>query len=258
MTQPAPPAGAATSPPGSVPFPAFFHILHAIEWLYERASRQPARAIYDPAEFPWTQALEASWPGILQELKAVLADRERIPAFHEISPEQRAITQDEKWKTYILYAYGARANHNCRACPRTRSAVERIPGMKTAFFSILAGHKHIPAHRGPYKGVLRCHLGLIVPDSPDACRIRVGDSLTRWQPGKAVIFDDTVAHEAWNDSDEDRVVLFIDFSRPMYAPISWLNELVMRLILWSPYGRATVRRFRRWYEERGIVADVSS
>ena len=238
-------------------FPAFFHVLHAMERLYERASRQIPRAIYRSSEFAWTRELEACWPEILRELQTVLKNRELIPAFHEISPEQRAITQDQKWKTYVLHAYGARANHNCRACPRTAAAVERIPGIKTAFFSILAGGKHIPAHRGPYKGVLRCHLGLIVPTPAQSCRIRVGDCIAHWQAGRTLIFDDTLMHEVWNDSAEERVVLFIDFSRPMRAPVSWLNEFVMRLILWSPYGRATVKRFRRWYEERGIVADVT-
>ena len=228
-----------------------------MERSYERASRQTPRPIYSSGEFAWTRELEAAWPEILSEVRVVLKDRGLIPAFHEISPEQRAITRDENWKTYVLHAYGARANHNCRACPRTAAAVERIPGMKTAFFSILAGGKHIPAHRGPYKGLLRCHLALIVP-SPDAsCRIRVGDSIAHWQEGRTLIFDDTFSHEVWNDSMEDRVVLFIDFSRPMRAPVSWLNELVMRLIRWSPYARITAKRFRRWYEERGIVADVS-
>jgi ornithine lipid ester-linked acyl 2-hydroxylase len=242
---------------GSRSFPAFFQVLRAMERCYERASRQTPRPIYPSVEFAWTRELEAAWPEILSELRVVLKDRGLIPAFHEISPEQRAITRDESWKTYVLHAYGARANHNCRACPRTAAAVERIPGMKTAFFSILAGGKRIPAHRGPYKGLLRCHLALIVP-SPDAsCRIRVGDSIAHWQEGRTLIFDDTFSHEVWNDSTEDRVVLFIDFSRPMRAPVSWLNELVMRLIRWSPYARITANRFRRWYEERGIVADVS-
>ncbi len=242
---------------GSRSFPAFFQVLHAMERCYERASRQRPRPIYPSDEFAWTRELEAAWPQILSELRVVLKDRGLIPAFHEISPEQRAITQDEEWKAYVLHAYGARANHNCRACPRTAAAVERIPGMKTAFFSILAGGKCIPAHRGPYKGLLRCHLALIVP-SPDAsCRIRVGDSIAHWHEGRTLIFDDTFSHEVWNDSMEDRVVLFIDFSRPMRAPVSWLNELVMRLIRWSPYARITAKRFRRWYEERGIVADVS-
>lgn len=248
---------ADVSQTGSASFPVFFHILHAMERLYERASRQAPRAIYPSAEFAWTKDLEASWADILSELQPVLRNQAAIPPFHEISPEQRAITQDEKWRTYVLYAYGARANHNCRACPKTAAAVERIPGMKTALFSILCAGKHIPAHRGPYKGLLRCHLGLIVPGPAAACRIRVGDTVAQWQPGRTLLFDDTFTHEVWNDSTEDRVVLFIDFSRPMTAPVSWLNEMVMSLIRRSPYARGMVKRFRRWYEERGIVADVS-
>jgi aspartyl/asparaginyl beta-hydroxylase (cupin superfamily) len=242
---------------GTPSFPIFFHVLHAIERLYEKASRQAPRALYPSAEFAWTRELEEHWPEILGELEVVLKDQRLIPPFHEISPEQRAITEDEKWRTYVLHAYGARANHNCRACPRTAAAVERIPGMKTAFFSILAAGKHIPAHRGPYKGLLRCHLGLVIPAPASSCRIRVGNEIAHWQPGRALIFDDTVQHEVWNDSVEDRVVLFIDFSRPMSAPMSWLNEMVMRLIRRSPYGRSMVKRFRRWHEERGIVADVT-
>jgi beta-hydroxylase len=238
-------------------FPFFFHLLHALELLYERSSIQPQRAIYDSNEFPWTQELEASWPDILCELQTVLGRRQLIPNFQDISPEQRAITQDDKWKTYIVYAYGARANHNCRECPRTTAAVERIPGMKTAFFSILAGGKHIPAHRGPYKGLLRCHLGLIVPVPATSCRIRVDGTDAHWQEGKTLVFDDTLAHEVWNDSANERVVLFIDFMRPMHPPMAWINALVMRLIRYSPYARSTAERFRRWYEQRGIAADVS-
>lgn len=247
MTSPSPPS-----------FPFFFHVLHALERLFERASLQPQQSIYESGAFGWTSALEAQHATILAELKAVLSRRDLIPNFQDISPEQQAITQDDRWKTYILYAYGARANHNCRECPRTAALVERIPGMKTAFFSILAAGKHIPAHRGPYKGLLRCHLALIVPDVPtNACRIRVNGTEAGWQEGKTLIFDDTLTHEVWNDSDSDRVVLFIDFSRPMRVPLSWINETIMRVIRWSPYARGAVRRFHRWYAQHGIAADVS-
>jgi ornithine lipid ester-linked acyl 2-hydroxylase len=238
-------------------FPVFFHFLHALELLYERSSIHPQRAFFDAAEFPWTRELEASWPDILTELQAVLEQRQLIPNFQDISPEQQAITQDDRWKTYILHAYGARAKHNCRECPKTTAAIERIPGIKTAFFSILAAGKHIPAHRGPYKGLLRCHLGLIVPLPADSCRIRVDGTDADWQEGKTLLFDDTLTHEVWNNSAHDRVVLFIDFMRPMRPPISWINGLVMWLIRYSPYARSTAERFRRWYEQRGIAADVN-
>jgi beta-hydroxylase len=226
-----------------------------MERMYARCSLQPPCEIYDSAEFPWVRELEAATPDIQRELEQVLGTREPIPAFQEISPEQQAITQDDRWRTYVLFAYGVRANRNCRECPRTAAAVARIPGMKTALFSILSGHKHIPAHRGPYQGLLRCHLGLAVPD-PAACRIRVGTRIAGWLPGRTLIFDDTFEHEVWNEGSESRVVLFIDFVRPMRAPASWINGAVLWLIQHSPYGRQSMRRFSDWYAGRGIDADL--
>src|SRR5437867_3927702 len=88
--------------------------------------------------------------------------------------------------------------------------LERVPGMTTAFFSILSPHKHIPDHRGPYKGVLRYHLALMIPEPRQACRIRVDGEYATWEEGKSLLFDDSYDHEAWNDTDGIRVVLFMD------------------------------------------------
>jgi len=83
--------------------------------------------------------------------------------------------------------------------------------MKTAFFSILSPDKHIPAHKGPFNGVLRYHLELIIPEPKEKCRIRVHDQFNEWDEGKSLIFDDTYEHEVCNDTDGFRVVLFVDF-----------------------------------------------
>ncbi len=109
-------------------------------------------------------------------------------------------------------------------CPRTAALMREIPGMTTAMFSILSPRKHILDHRGPYKGVLRYHLGLIVPEDAEACRIRVGEDIRHWEEGKSMIFDDTFNHEVWNDTDETRVVLFVDVLRPLPFPESAINR----------------------------------
>ncbi len=96
--------------------------------------------------------------------------------------------------------------------------MREIPGMTTAMFSILSPRKHILPHRGPYKGVLRYHLGLIVPQDAEACRIRVGEDIRHWEAGRSMVFDDTFNHEVWNDTDETRVVLFVDVLRPLPEP----------------------------------------
>jgi aspartyl/asparaginyl beta-hydroxylase (cupin superfamily) len=191
--------------------------------------RDSEKTFFDPKSFPWVSSVEAEWPAIRKELEAVLARREDIPNFQDISDDQKVLTEGEQWKTFWLYAYGEKAEENCARCPETVRALQLIPGMTSAMFSILAPRKHIPEHRGMYKGVLRYHLGLTVPGPEGSCRIRVGDDMGYWQEGKSLIFDDSHPHEVWNDCDSYRVVLFVDFLRPVFFPASLLN----RLIIWA-------------------------
>ena len=90
-------------------------------------------------------------------------------------------------------------------------------------FSILEPGKHLPPHRGPYNGVLRLHLGLIVPEPREQLGIRVDNDVYRWQEGEAVIFDDAYEHEAWNRTPHTRVVLFVDFRKPLRFPANVLQ-----------------------------------
>ena len=203
----------------------------------------------DLEQFTWTANLESNWKEIRQELDLVLKNVDAIPNFQDISQEQYAITQDNLWKTYFLYAYGNKVEQNCKKCPKTTSLVKSIPGMKTAFFSILLSHKHIPKHRGPYKGVLRYHLGLIVPQPNNSCGIRVRNDVAHWSEGKSLIFDDSYQHEAWNDSNSIRVVLFVDFVRPMYFPFSIINHVLIQLISWLPLVRDGLKRQKKWNED---------
>src|SRR5690606_37374078 len=125
---------------------------------------------------------------------------ERIPEFREVSHDQAHLAPEGKWKTFFFYAYGHRAERNCERCPITARVVESIPGMQTAFFSILAPGARIAPHRGPHAGLLRYHLGLVVPGRGERCGIRVHDRILRWGVGESLIFDDTYEHEAWNES----------------------------------------------------------
>jgi ornithine lipid ester-linked acyl 2-hydroxylase len=125
--------------------------------------------------------------------------------------------------------------------------------MTTAMFSILSPRKHILDHRGPYKGVLRYHLGLIVPRDAQACRIRVGEDFRHWVEGESMIFDDTYNHEVWNDTDETRVVLFVDVLRPLPEPESLINRLIVKAIGYSPFVLDAKRNQEAWerrYRER--------
>ncbi|WP_149031089.1 aspartyl/asparaginyl beta-hydroxylase domain-containing protein [Moorena producens] len=201
----------------------------------------------DPSQFDWVAELEPKWMTIRQELDQILKYRDIIPNFHDLSPDQAEyISTDNLWKTYGLYAYGIKVKQNCEKCPETTRMIEKIPGMKTAFFSILLPGKHIPKHRGPYKGVIRYHLGLIVPEPKENCRIRVGNDIRYWEEGKTMMFDDSFPHEVWNETDGMRVVLFLDIVRPLRFPVSWINQLFIKLIAWSPFVQDAMANQKKW------------
>ena len=220
-----------------------------IRWLdryFGRHSLVGDHTFFHHRDFPWLDALEAGTPTIRKELEAVLQYHDELPNFQDISTDQYQITDDDRWKTYFFYGYGFEAEKNVARCPETARLLREIPGMTTAMFSILSPGKHIPAHGGPYKGVLRCHLALIVPEPPGACRIRVGDDIREWVEGETLVFDDTFNHEVWNDTDETRVVLFVDVLRPLPFPESAINRLIIKAIGFSPFVLDAKRNQQAW------------
>lgn len=157
---------------------------------------------FDTSSFPFTEPLERQWEAIRREFEAL--DAQAFSAW----PERRLYNYG--WDVFGLHFFGKRYDENCQRCPVAASVVESIPGMTSAGFSVLAGGAYIKPHRGYTKAVLRLHLGLIVPEQ---CGLRVGSETRAWSEGKVLVFDDTNEHEAWNRSDERRVVLLVDFRR---------------------------------------------
>jgi hypothetical protein len=187
------------------------------------------------ADYPWTKEVEREWPVMQRELQALLkTQRTKIPEFKNISEQQGNIIKGE-WRTFMLYVYRNEVAANCALCPETARIVKRIPGMSTALFSVLAPGALIKPHRGPYKGVLRYHLALIVPPDHLSCGIRVGSDIQNWREGESMVFDDTHEHAAWNNSDQTRAVLFVDFARDLPFPLRQVNRSMIKLIGVSPF-----------------------
>ncbi|TWI56718.1 beta-hydroxylase [Pseudomonas duriflava] len=225
-------------------------VIKRLEKAIRHYSKVETTPFIDPRKFSWAPILENNWQTIRDELEQVLQEKARIPNFQDISKDQKNITQDDRWKTFFLYGYGYKMDGNCARCPETTRLVESIPGMFTAFFSILEPGKHIPLHRGPYNGLLRAHLGLIVPEPKEQCRIEVGGEVQHWEEGRCLVFDDTYKHQVWNDTEGVRVVLFLDIHRPLTWPGALLNRFVLRLIRWSPFIQDARKNHRAW--ERGL------
>lgn len=204
---------------------------------------------YNSTSFPWTTEIENNWDIINSELKAILLHHQQLPNLQDIEKEQQILNQDSKWKTFFLYGFGKKATLNCSLCPSTTSLIEKIPGMKTAFFSILSPKKHIPAHKGLFKGIIRSHLGLIIPGEKGECRMRIEGEMIFWKEGKMVIFDDTYEHEVWNDTKEIRVILLIDVVRPFRFPLSSVNNAIVNLIDNSAYIREAFENHAEWEKQ---------
>ena len=211
-------------------------------------------AFFDLAALPMTAALEANWKAVRREVEGVLQHSETVPNFQDIV-EEITVTDDDRWKTFFLYGFGHKVEANCARCPETTRLIEQVPGMMTAFFSILYPHKHIPEHRGPYKGFLRYHLGLIVPEPQSGCRIRVGDEVAYWEEGRSLLFDDTKPHEAWNETDGIRVVLFMDLIRPLPKVASLVNQAIIRLMSRSLQVRRARERQQQWAQQDWAEAE---
>jgi aspartyl/asparaginyl beta-hydroxylase (cupin superfamily) len=224
----------------------FMRVVALVERLNLTCSKVGNPPIYDNAVFPWTTEIEREWRAIRAELDRVLVRQEELPGFHEISSDVASISQDRGWKTFLLSGYGFKSQANIKLCPQTWRVCQKIPGLITVMFSILEPGKHLPPHRGPYNGVLRLHLGLIVPEPREQLGIRVEKEIYRWQEGQAVVFDDAYEHEAWNKTPHTRVVLFVDFVKPLRFPANCLNWLLLHLAVFTPFIREGMDNQKAW------------
>ena len=206
--------------------------------------------VIDNSEFSWVPQLENSYEDVRKELDRLLEHPEDIPTFHQLSPDQKRISKGDNWKTFAFYVYGERVDDNCALCPKTAAVLDSLPGMRTAMFSILAPHYHIPPHKGPTRAVIRAHLALKVPTEWEKVWIRVDDQILNWKTGEVMLFDDTYEHEVRNDTDETRAVLFIDIDRPMDKVGSLFNRLIVRIIQASTYVKQPLKNVAKWNKNK--------
>ena len=214
-------------------------------WI-ARSSLVPNDEVLDSALFPWTARLRAQWREIRDEALAVLANPDAVPELKRISPDHGRIASEGEWRSFFLHGYGHPIPANIMRCPITAEVVAGIPGLNSAFFSILRPGTHIPAHRGVTKGLVTCHLGLQVPRGP--VRMDVGDRTVGWAEGETLLFDDTYRHEVWNDTDETRVVLLIQAARPLVQPGKALAGAFLWGVRRSPFVTEATANLAMWEE----------
>jgi beta-hydroxylase len=211
----------------------------------------------DLSEYPELSVLAENYPTIRAECEDLIRGSVRIPGMEELTSYTSGGIHQIAWKSF-MFKSGEFIDENCALAPKTAALLEKIPGLYTAFFSVLEPHQHIKPHWGYWKGFIRYHLGVIIPDNNrgNKCWIRINpDAQDRneareaieqgmryfWKNGEAVLFDDTFLHDAANESDQVRVVLFLDLARKMPWPLALLN----RLFLWIAHQDKSVREIRK-------------
>jgi aspartyl/asparaginyl beta-hydroxylase (cupin superfamily) len=181
----------------------------------------PQIAWYSPDDFPWVRELESAVPQMRAEIEGVLAEERGVVPYVQESPDRasrgHSLLNDVRWSAFHLWKDGEVVEENARRCPFVMRLLETLPMPRIsrrspmALISILRPGTHIPPHNGMLNTRLICHIPLVVPAG---CRLRVGAETRDVVEGKAMIFDDSIEHEAWNDGDSVRAVLLFEIWRP--------------------------------------------
>jgi len=183
----------------------------------------PPGPYHDPMLQPWAGALRDAWQDIRNEAMELLREDRDFVSFLGLKPGQRApesiggAAANPAWDAFFFYNHGVRYDANHERCPRTSALLESIELCRVArqapeiCFSLIRPQSSILPHYGVTNTRLVFHLPLVVP--PD-CALNVGGVEHRWREGEPILFDDTYEHEAWNRSDQPRLILLMDCWNP--------------------------------------------
>ena len=219
---------------------------HNVNRIIARSSQISNDPVLDAADFDWAGPIQAEWRAIQREALEIYRYRAAIPPLREISPDHRRIMNDDAWRSFFLIGYGHREESNIARAPQTARLVSQIPGLNSAFFSILAPGAVIVPHRGVTKAFVTAHLGLSIPKAREDCWMRVADQNLTWSEGEWVVFDDTYEHEVRNDTTEHRIVLLCQIERPVSAPGSWFAAGTMEYVKRSQFVQEAKNNLSEW------------
>lgn len=173
------------------------------------------RFFYDTSAFSYLNSLVSNFDAIKSELLDLINSNNEQQWLRTF-PDYVKSDKNKAWKTFSFIFFNMRSLKNAKLCPKTAEIIYNIPEIISCDYSYLDANTHILPHKGYSRMVLRCHLPLIVPNE-DLCAIRVGNETRHWREGELMIFDDSFDHEAWNKSNEKRIVLMFDIPNPLWG-----------------------------------------
>lgn len=191
---------------------AIFAPFNILLYMFSAIPKDP----FLPARnFPQLNLLKENWETIRDEALQLYADGKI-----DYNKDQQDLTfvsfKRLGWKRFHMKWYGDFLPSALERCPKTTELIGRIPDVNSAAFTLLPPGGKLGRHRDPFASSMRYHLGLVCPTEP-GCRIWVDGQEYSWKDGEDVVFDETYVHWAENTTDTTRLILFVDFTRPLHT-----------------------------------------
>lgn len=203
----------------------YFYV-NKLNSFFSRHCKDPS--VFNPVDFEWTQNFRNNWKSIRDEYLRY-ANMFDIPLHKKTYPSGATCDNNNKWKTLYLRAFNRNTNI-AKLFPQTMKIINNSP-CTLAYFSILEPGAKLDTHIGIYKGVIRYHLGLLIPKEWQKCFIRVEKNILYWREGQDIMFDDMFPHEVQNNSNEVRVILFLDIKRDFHNIfLNMINTIALQFI----------------------------
>ena len=221
---------------------------NALIYLFSAVANKP---ILNVKDFPELDPLQQNWETIREEARK-LYEGGHIQISKSYNDLAFNTFFKRGWKRFYLKWYGDFFPSAMDLCPRTVDLVKSIPSINAALFTLMPGKSKLGEHRDPFAGSIRYHLGLVTPNS-DACRIYIDGTPYSWRDGQAILFDETYIHSVNNDTEQDRIILFCDVTRPLRTPVARaVNRFVINHVVKITATQNTAD------EKVGILNKISS
>jgi beta-hydroxylase len=206
------------------------------------------KKFFNPHDVALSKDLLDNYQEIKKEVDAILARYDDLAVFQNISANQSYIVNDDKWRMFFFRVFGVNVKKNQSITPVIASVINKHDNIVSAYISVLGPQTYLNPHHGPWSGIIRMHLGVVVPGH-NQCALIVEGETYHWKEGEIVLFDDTFEHMALNATDKPRAILFFDIDRPLPQPWKFFGWLVTRLTLFTPYCIKGYLEHRKWQKQ---------
>jgi beta-hydroxylase len=217
-----------------------FLTMKGVNWLVSRNTVDAP--FHDPARFAWREQVQELCGPIQQEIRVLQEHMQHVPRVHDLVPKTGMHYPVSDWRHVTLKYNGLVIDDHCALFPSAAKILDLVPGISLLAISVLRPGEVVASHAHIYRGFLIFHLGLKIPAQNPDCALRVHGEARSWEEGRILVIDPTYEHDAWNRTDEDRIIVLCEFSRPDSGRFAKLIDVAyQRALVLTPVGQGMLR-----------------